>query len=272
MTQQTDLGNTAHWTAAVRARERARADRLVDDPWAEALAGEVGAKWLADHPEQTTVPIIIRTRFFDEFLERASTEVQQVVLLGAGLDTRAYRLRWPPGTTVYELEQPQVLHHKDEVLQAAGAEPSCSRRAVAADLTEPWEELLIGSGFDRELPSAWLLEGFLFYLSGTHVLDLIDRVGALAAPRSLMGFDIINGAMLTSEWTRAWIEMQARSGAPWIGTMDDPEQTLAERGWRATLTQAGAPDAHHGRWELPVLPVKAPGVPHNWFVVAEKIT
>lgn len=272
MTQHTNLADTASWTAAVRSREHARADRLVDDPWAERLAGETGAAWLADHPEDSTVPIIIRTRFFDEFLEAAAAEVRQIVLLGAGLDTRAYRLALPPDTTLYELEQPEVLHRKDAVLEAMGAAPACTRHAIGADLREPWEERLVARGFDPKLPSAWLLEGFLFYLASEHVLDLVDRLGSLAAPGSKLGFDIINGAMLTSDWTRPWIEMQARSGAPWIGTMDDPKATLAERGWRATLTQAGAPDADYGRWKLPVLPVEAPGVPHNWFVVAQRAT
>jgi len=76
--------------------------------------------------------------------------------------------------------------------------------------------------------------------------------------------------MLTSPLTRGWIEMQARSGVPWIGTLDDPEGFLAARGWQATLSQAGAADAIHGRWPFPVIPVGLPGIPHNWLVVAKK--
>ena len=92
----------------------------------------------------------------------------------------------------------------------------------------------------------------------------------MVAPGSWLGFDIINGAVLTSPWTKPWVDMQAREGAPWIGTLDDPESTLASLGWTATLTQAGQPDANHGRWTLPVIPVKIPDMPHNWFVTAHK--
>ena len=92
----------------------------------------------------------------------------------------------------------------------------------------------------------------------------------LAVPGSQIGFDIINGPMLTSPWTRSWVDMQADAGAPWIGTMDDPVRFLADRGWQATLTQAGQPDANHGRWSLPVIPTTMPDMPHNWFVTAQK--
>ena len=76
--------------------------------------------------------------------------------------------------------------------------------------------------------------------------------------------------MLASPLTRVWVQMQATMGALWIGTMDDPETFLAARGWSAALTQAGEPDAHHGRWTLPVIPVRLPNMPHNWFVTARK--
>jgi hypothetical protein len=84
-----------------------------------------------------------------------------------------------------------------------------------------------------------------------------------------MGFDIINSTVLTSPWTRQWVEMQAKSGAPWIGTLDDPGGFLAARGWKATLTQAGANDANYGRWSYPVIPTTMPDMPHNWFVIAQ---
>ncbi|MGZ8437255.1 MAG: hypothetical protein ACXWXR_01785 [Candidatus Limnocylindrales bacterium] len=94
---------------------------------------------------------------------------------------------------------------------------------------------------------------------------------ALAAPGSRLGFDIVNAAVLTSPWTRSWVAMQADAGAPWVGTMDDPVGFLAGRGWRAALTQAGQPDANHGRWTLPVIPTTAPDMPHSWFVTAERL-
>jgi methyltransferase (TIGR00027 family) len=266
------LGLTSRWTAAVRARESARADRLFEDPWAEALTGKEGAEWIAQRPEDSTVPMVIRTRFFDDFLLDIARRhaIRQVVLMAAGLDTRAFRLDWPAGTCLFELDQPEVLQYKQEVLRLAGAQPACQRQLIEADLTSPWQEKLTHSGFDPQLPSVWLLEGFLFYLSKESIIQIIDSVTSLAASGSWMGFDIINSAMFTSTWTRPWVEMQASMGAPWMGTLDDPQGFLARRGWQATLTQAGAEDANYGRWQLPVLPVMAPDMPHNWFVTAQK--
>ena len=154
--------------------------------------------------------------------------------------------------------------------RAAGAQPACARQVIEADLTSPWKEALLKAGFDPQKPSGWLLEGFLFYLTNEHITRLLDEITILAAPGSWLGFDIVNSTMLTSPLTQKWVEMQAQSGAPWTGTMDDPVGFLAERGWQATLTQAGAPDANHGRWTLPVIPTTMPNIPHNWFVTAEK--
>jgi methyltransferase (TIGR00027 family) len=255
------LASTARWTASVRAMENTREDRLFEDPWALLLAGQEGAAWISQRTPESVMPIVLRTRFFDDFLQRiaAQDSIRQMVLMAAGLDTRAFRLSWPEGTRIYELDRAPVLQYKESMLRAAGA-----------DLTASWKEALVGAGFDLQEPSGWLLEGFLFYLPGGVLTRLLDEVASLATPGSWLSFDIVNSAMLTSSLTRGWLEMQARSGAPWIGTLDDPEGFLAARGWQATLSQAGADDANHGRWPFPVLPTRMPGVPHNWFVVAKK--
>lgn len=264
------LSATAAWTASVRARESERADGLFCDPWAALLAGETGLAWIAPRSTESVTPIIIRTRYFDDFLQRVTREegITQVILLAAGLDTRAFRLSWPAGTTFFELDQTAVLAYKSNVLNAAQAQPTCTRQAIGADLTQPWTEALLAGGFDPQIPAVWLLEGFLFYLPKETVTQLLDAVTSLAAPGSWLGFDIINSVMLTSPLTRNWIEMQAQSGAPWIGTLDDPVGFLAQRGWAASLTQAGAEDANYGRWPFPVIPTTLPNMPHNWFVTA----
>ena len=266
------LAATACWTAAVRARESRREDRLFHDPWAEALAGEQGAAWIAQHPEDSTITMVLRTRYFDDFLEQISSldKIRQVVLLAAGFDTRAFRLKWPGGVCVFEMDQPSVMDYKETVLQSLGATAACERRIIRKDLTGSWKEALVETGFDPGRPSCFLLEGFLFYVSNETATEIIDSVTLLSAPGSRLGFDVINSAMLTSPYTKAWVEMQAQSGAPWIGTMDDPESFLSSRGWIAALTQAGQPEANHGRWKLPVFPTKAPDFPHNWWVTAVK--
>jgi methyltransferase (TIGR00027 family) len=266
------LESTARWTAAARGLESRRDDRLLTDPWAVELAGEAGAAWLKGRPEDSVLPMVLRTRYFDDFLQRITSEedIRQIVLMAAGLDTRAFRLAWPPRTVVYELDRPAVLRHKEGVLHAAGAAPACARRTAEVDLTGPWEEVLAGAGFEAQKAAGWLLEGFLFYLDNASLRQILDQVASLGAPGSWMGFDVVNSAMFDSEWTRPWIEMQAAAGAPWLGTLDDPVEFLAERGWTATLSQAGAPDANHGRWTLPVIPTTMPGMPHNWYVTAHR--
>lgn len=267
------LGSTAFWTASVRALESRRPDCLFSDPWAAALAGGIGAAWIEQRSEASVLPIVLRTRYFDDFLLRVATEngLRQIVLLGAGLDTRAYRLEWPQGAQFFELDQPSVLEHKKQILGQFGAKPNCRRYAIGADLNEPWQDHLLQTGFDPHTPSIWLLEGFLFYLPNESITRLIDQVTQLSTTASWLGFDIINSIMLTHPLTRNWLEMQAASGAPWIGTMDDPVGFLGERCWQANLSQAGANDANHGRWPYPVIPITLPEMPHNWYVTARKV-
>ena len=267
------LAATARWIAAVRADETRRPDRLLDDPWAAALAGPEGENWLrARAGSPALADMIIRACFFDDFLRRvtATSGVRQVVLLGAGLDTRGYRLSWPDRVQVFELDQPEVLDHKQGILDGADAKPGCARRAVGVDLTGRWAAALLDAGFDPRALSCWLAEGFLFYLPGERIARLLDEVTALAHAGGWLGFDIVNSATLTHTLTQPWIDMQARLGAPWLGTLDDPAAFLAERGWEATLTQLGEPGANYGRWPFPVLAPGLPGAPRHWLVTARK--
>ncbi|MFN2137952.1 MAG: SAM-dependent methyltransferase [Candidatus Promineifilaceae bacterium] len=264
------LGSTAAWTASVRALESRREAPLFNDPWAEPLAGEEGMAWIETRPTDSVLPIVIRTRYFDDFLQRVTREraIKQVGLLAAGLDTRAYRLSWPDGTTIYEVDRPPILERKEEILDEVNAQATCVRRAVAADLASDWPEALALAGFDPRDATVWLLEGILFYLANETIDSILHTVTGLSAPGSLLGFDIMNDLVLTSPYTRKWVEMQAELGAPWIGTMNDPQDYLQRLGWEAYLTQAGAEDANFGRWQLPVLPTLLPGAPHNWYVTA----
>lgn len=267
------IAETAQWIAAVRAQESRRQDRLFQDPWAAALAGEEGAAWIGARAKGPTLELIaLRARFFDDFLQRcvAEHEIRQIVLPGAGLDTRAYRLPWPDGVRVYELDQQQVLRSKDEVLRGAAAHPRCDRRAVEIDLLSDWVPALDAAGFDRTRPACWLLEGLLFYLPEERVAELLDRVTAVAAPESRIGFDVPTPATLTHPMTRPWVEMQAQHGAPWLCAMDDPAAVLEPRGWDVNLSQPGEEGASFGRWPYPVLPRGVAGVPRTWLVTASR--
>jgi methyltransferase (TIGR00027 family) len=266
------LGSTARWTAGVRARESLREDHLFHDRWAAALAGKEGEEWAEHRSGDNGVSITIRTRFFDDFLQRVTGQdaIRQVVLMAAGLDMRAFRLTWPERTQLFELDQPQVLEYKEQVLTAAGAQPTCERKTIAVDLTAAWRESLLTAGFHMSHSSVWLLEGFLLYLPQEQIAYLLDDITSLAVPGSWLGFDIINGAILTSPWTRPWVETLANAGTPWIGTIDDPEADLSARGWQTSLTQFGEEEAHFGRWPYPVMPRTLPNMPRTWLVTAQK--
>ena len=184
------LASTAHWVAAARARESRRPDALFHDPYAASLAGEEGERWMTGDEALVTGYIALRTRFFDDELRRAATsDTQQIVILAAGLDARAFRIAWPPGTRLFEIDRPAVLAHKDKILRAAGAAPRCARTAIGADLTLPWAETLRAAGFVSETPTAWLIEGLLPYLREDDVRRLLTQVSALSARGSALAFD-----------------------------------------------------------------------------------
>jgi methyltransferase (TIGR00027 family) len=248
------LATTAWWSAAARALESKRRDRLFDDPWAELLLGRQSEALLSD---QTVAPDVLAayelyavvTRFFDDFLLHTATDcaVRQVVLVASGLDTRAFRLAWPPGTHVFELEQPHVLTYQDMWLAHAGVSPTCVRHAVGADLNRCWDRTLCAAGFDALRPSVWLLEGFLYFVAEPAVLRLLARITALAAHDSWMGLDIVNRAILVSPATRHWSERMAAAEMPWLFSCDEPEAFLQRFGWRARAVEPGMGQADFGR-------------------------
>ena len=185
---------TALMVAAARAREHERPDRLFSDPYAAALVGEQGAGLLAEVERASgdthgNPYLSVRVRFFDDLLLEAvsSTGLGQVVLLAAGMDTRAFRLPWPAGTQVYELDRPQVLASKDAILQGMGAVARCTRHRLDVDLARPWAQALAAAGFDRHTPSVWLAEGLLQYLDDAAVGHVLSQATQLAAPGSVGG-------------------------------------------------------------------------------------
>jgi O-methyltransferase involved in polyketide biosynthesis len=179
--------------------------------------------------------------------------------LAAGLDTRAFRLDWPVATRLFELDRPQLLEAKDQLLAAAGARPACDQQTVGADLLGAWTEPLQGSGFRPEQPACWLAEGVVVYLTDQQARDVLRQLSEVSAAGSRLGLDVPNRAFLTSDWTRQLAEAMARRGAPYRFATDEPESLLAEFGWTAEATQLGGEDANYGRWPYPVLPRGALG-------------
>ena len=198
------VGATALGVAAARAAETESEHPLIDDPFARVFldaAGEGMWSWFSapDLPKEITdaepdLPLRMksmvdymaaRTVFFDQFhLDAANAGVRQVVILAAGLDSRAWRLPYPDGTTVFELDQPKVLQFKGSTLEQHGAQPTAELVNVPVDLRHDWPEALQQAGFDPSLPSVWTAEGLLPFLPAAAQELLFERVDALAAPGS----------------------------------------------------------------------------------------
>lgn len=193
------VGATATMVAAARAVASTGPDALIDDPFAAPLVRAVGVDFFTGMVDGTlevpaeaqeaatalTTVMAVRTRFFDDFFVNASRAgITQAVILASGLDSRAYRLPWAAGATVYEIDQPEVLEFKTRTLTDLGAEPTAVRRAVPVDLRDDWPAALIDSGFDVHAPTAWSAEGLLIYLPPEAQDRLFDHLTAISAPGS----------------------------------------------------------------------------------------
>jgi methyltransferase (TIGR00027 family) len=215
----TSVGATALFVATARALEAQKPDPLAVDPYAEVFCRAVGGRVadvldgkIPDHELKTEdfgrhfVDFQgARTKYFDEYFRRvADAGVRQVVILAAGLDSRAYRLPWPDGTTVFELDRPQVLDFKREVLASQGAEPRAERREVAVDLREDWPQALRDNGFDATKPSAWIAEGLLIYLPADAELQLFTGIDSLSCAGSHVAVE--DGAPIAQDEYEARLE------------------------------------------------------------------
>ena len=204
------VGATATMVAAARAMATAADNALINDPFAEPLVRAVGVDFFTRlvtgelRPEdldsdnesvgmqRMTDNMAVRTKFFDDFFLGATEGgIRQAVILASGLDSRAYRLAWPAGTTVYEIDQPEVIEFKTTTLADLGAEPTAKRRTVAMDLRYDWPSALIEEGFDPNQPTAWSAEGLLGYLPPEAQDRLLDTITELSAPGSRVAVESV---------------------------------------------------------------------------------
>jgi methyltransferase (TIGR00027 family) len=210
-----DLASSVGATATLIAAGRAMATKdprgLINDPFADPLVRAVGLDFFVkmidgeldlsaipnSSPERTQVltdGVAVRTKYFDDYLLTAvHSGVRQVVILASGLDSRAYRLDWPAGTTVYEIDQPQVIEFKTTTLADLGAQPTATRRTVPIDLRADWPAALRAAGLDTGAPTAWLAEGLLIYLPSEAQDRLFDNITTLSAPGSAIATEYVPG-------------------------------------------------------------------------------
>ncbi|AHC23404.1 MULTISPECIES: class I SAM-dependent methyltransferase [Mycobacteriaceae] len=284
----TSVGTTAVMVAAARAAETAAADPLISDPYARILVdGAGGGPWsmMLDEdfaaraeeidPEAAVLFAhmgnyqAVRTRFFDDYFAEAG--LRQVVILASGLDSRAFRLSWPAGTTVFEIDQPKVLEYKRQVLAEHGVQPTATRVEVAIDLRQDWPAALRSAGFDDTVPTAWLAEGLLMYLPGDAQDRLFEQITALSAPGSRIAAET---APMQAEERRAQMKERFDRIKEKFGLSDsidvgelmynDPDRAdlapwLAGHGWDSAAVKSADEMRRLNRWALP----EGPDIPED---------
>ena len=270
------VGATATMVAAARAVASRSPNGLLNDQFAEPLVRAVGIDFFArmaggeldprDLDEDAAIGLQrfadamgMRTRYFDDFFLNAGRDgIQQAVILAAGLDSRAFRLRWPPGTTVFEVDQPQVIDFKTATLADLGAEPTADRRAVAVDLRNDWPTALKAAGFDPAQRTAWIAEGLLGYLPAEAQDRLLDQITALSvsgsrfATEGLPDINELNEGELrrrmgrqSERWNRHGFELDM-AGLVYFDNRTDAGTYLADHGWRTDITITDDLVARHG--------------------------
>jgi methyltransferase (TIGR00027 family) len=257
------VGATATMVAAARAVATAETDPLISDPFAAPLVRAVGIEFftrvvdgeISPPPaaedgdgsqlelQQETDSLAVRTRFFDEFFTNAATAgIHQAVILAAGLDARAYRLPWPRGSVVYEVDQPKVIEFKTETMSRLGAIPAAERRTVSIDLRDDWPTALRRSGFDDSKPAIWSAEGLLMYLPPEAQDRLFDHITALSAPGSQLATEYHpdtgptmaeRAQALNERWANLGCDVDL-SGLFYEGERNNVVDYLSDRGWHVT--------------------------------------
>lgn len=274
------VGTTAVMVAAARARETESPAPLIRDPYARLLVtGADAGEWdkfldesmqeriAAADPEAAAMFAnmlsyqAVRTHFFDSFFADAvDAGVRQIVILASGLDSRAYRLAWPEGTVVFEIDQPKVLAYKAETLTAHGVEPSARRLEVAVDLRQDWPAALEAAGFDPTRPTAWLAEGLLMYLPAEAQDRLFQQITELSAPGSRVSAEAVrhHDEQRRQQMRERWEKMADDMGIE--RTVDIADLTyndehraeltdwLNAHGWTATGTASTDEMRRLGRW------------------------
>jgi methyltransferase (TIGR00027 family) len=253
------VGETAIGAAMMRADESTRADRLFDDPYAAAFVAAVPDAFTEGpepgDPEITAIVeafrahMAVRTRFYDDYLRTACDQrCQQVVLLAAGLDTRAFRLHWRDGVRFFEIDLPEVLSFKDVVLTEQHATPRCTRITVSIDLRDEWPMALIDAGFDVDLPSAWTAEGLLAYLSDDEAVRLLTCVSHLSSPDSHLALETARVADDATLSHARDLPALDQITTMWKGGLQqDATDWLEQHGWRVEKHDRQALSAAYGR-------------------------
>jgi methyltransferase (TIGR00027 family) len=299
------VGATALGVASSRAAETRSENPLIRDPFAQVFldaAGDGVWNWHSSGqlpPEvidaEPLVPLQMqamvsymacRTAFFDNFfLDATRAGIRQAVILAAGLDARSWRLPWPDGVTVYELDQPKVLDFKASTLHEHGAEPACNRITVPVDLRHDWPAALRQAGFDASVPSVWSAEGLTPYLPAAAQDLLLERIHELTVAGSRVAVEALSADFLDPELRAKRRERMERIRAVmakadprreiprndelwYFEEREDVGEWFGRHGWDVTVTPSFELMASYDR--RPAEEVQDT-TPHNLFVAAGRL-
>jgi methyltransferase (TIGR00027 family) len=273
------VGATATMVAAARALASKEPNPLIVDPFAAPLVQAVGIAFFtrladgeislsgdnASTAATMTTVMAVRTKFFDDFFltatgggdptTAASAGIRQAVILAAGLDSRPYRLPWPDGTVVYEIDQPKVIEFKTATMTDIGATPTAERRTVAIDLRDDWPAALRRSGFDETQPTAWSAEGLLAYLPPEAQDRLFDNITALSPPGSQLATEFHpeigagmgeRAAAMRSEWQQHGFDVDL-SQLFYAGERTPVVDHLSGHGWQVSASPRPEVFARYGK-------------------------
>ncbi|WP_375488109.1 class I SAM-dependent methyltransferase [uncultured Mycobacterium sp.] len=270
------VGVTATMVAAARAVATRSPNPLINDQFAEPLVRAVGIEFFTKMASGELQPrdldddtakgmrrfadaMAIRTEYFDNFFGDATAAgIRQAVILASGLDSRAYRLAWPAGTVVFEVDQPQVIDFKTATLATLGAQPTADRRTVAIDLRNDWPAAITEAGLDPARPTAWIAEGLLGYLTAEAQDRLLDQITALSTPGSRFATEGLLDVNYVSEhelrrrmqrqaerWRSHGFELDM-AALVYFDDRTDAGTYLADRGWTTVSTSTTDLLAKHG--------------------------
>jgi methyltransferase (TIGR00027 family) len=253
------VGATATGVAASRALASLGPNPLIEDVFAEPLVRAVGVEYFTKmahgqiepdedgvllNPQHLADGMAIRTKYFDDFFTSATDAgTRQAVILASGLDARPYRLRWPSGTMVFEVDQPQVIEFKERTLADLGVTPAATLHSIGIDLRRNWTRELLLAGFDTKVPTAWIAEGLLGYLPPEAQDRLFDEITRLSAPGSRIATDWQPDMLaLTNDRVRAISASQRAKGLDlddpaelaYLGERNSVVEYLHQRGWRTS--------------------------------------
>lgn len=256
----------------LRALESARQDRIVNDPFAGPLTREqqpkiekfmTAIKEFHGSPEDS---IALRTRYLDEALNHRDPRILQIVILGAGLDSRAYRLESLRGCHVLEVDQSAAaFEHKSKVMQELHA-PLLAKKVdcIVSNLAEAGlEHNLMGRDFNPSMPTFWIMEGLLPYMDRPSIIKLLQTIDYLSAPASELWADIPGRILVDAE------ELGGRRMK--YGENDPAHGVLSEIRWEVEVQASlQTPGTHFSRKWTPMLSTKSKTAIPFFYVVGKK--